>query len=582
MKVKFKTLKFKNILSYGNEFTTFSFTSGLNAITGKNGHGKSSLSDVLTFCLYGKPFRDIKIAELVNRINSKNLITEVEFDIDNDSYKIVRGLKPVKFNFYKNGEELDLLSSKTLVQNEIDDLLGVDFNLFRQIVSLSVNASKPFLTLSAYEKRNIVETIFNIDIFGEMMKVVKTNLTTLRVDQKIKTNEYSNTETSYKSLLGQVTDYESTKKHFDENKKKLLQSIEESVIAVKQDIKKSKDNIKTCESFIKKTKLINNIDELKNERDSISKDLGILTYKISKLESDNEFLNKHDECIYCGNAITDSHRNTHLSENTLQIEEAKEEHTSKKARLELLISKIKTNEESISTVKAAQNKIISENQKIDIYNDQLKEKHELLVTTKSNKLSLDEKTLYKNLGLKKTDYDNIKVELENINKSYEINTAMAKVLSDDGVKTYFLKKLLPLLNSYINKYLERFDMPFIFEFDEMLNEKISTVIGRCDNVSYFSCSEGEKKRIDISIMLSFIDIIKTISNWDCNLLFIDELLDSAVDSSNLNLILDAIKQMSIENKEECIYVISHRADHRGWDKVYNVTKNGSFSTISED
>jgi hypothetical protein len=359
----------------------------------------------------------------------------------------------------------------------------------------------------------------------------------------------------------------------------MIASFETSINEVKENIKISKENIKTAQWFLKKIKLDDNIKTKLERRSEISSELNILTYKKTKLVSDNAYLSGHDECIYCGHLITDDHRNDHVIRNDSEIVSIDETVKSLTHELSCIDLVITEHDKQFALQTKTNTKLESETYRLSLFESAIKEKTELLKQTKANKLSMDEKNLYKNLENKKSEYDTVKIDVERINTDLATNVAMSDILADNGVKTYFLRKLLPLLNSYINKYLERFEMPFAFQFNELLEEKIITIAGKNVDVSYASCSEGEKKRIDISIMLSFIDIIKTISNWDCNLLFIDELLDSAVDSDNLKLIIDAIKQMAIENKSECIYVISHRADQRGWDKVYTIEKKGSFSKI---
>ena len=167
--------------------------------------------------------------------------------------------------------------------------------------------------------------------------------------------------------------------------------------------------------------------------------------------------------------------------------------------------------------------------------------------------------------------------VDNLHNDIDIKTNMIDILSETGVKSHFIKKLLPILNKKVNEYFDSFEMPFIFKFNESLEEEILALDG--NSTSYFACSEGEKKRVDISILLSFIDTIKEISNFDCNLLFFDELLDSAVDSENLGLIVNAIKEMTIKKPELGIYVISHRSHSGIWDNIIEINKRNEFSEI---
>ena len=185
MYIKFEELKFKNINSYGNSITSFKLNKGLNCISGSNGQGKSTILDALCYCLYGVPFRKVKIEELINRDNKKQLYTELSFYIEQDLYVIKRGKKPNILTIEQNGSPLDLLSTQKLNQEEIDKLLGLDITLFRQVISLAINYNKPFLSLKVPDKREIMETIFNIKVFGKMLKKVKENNSSIKTEHEI-------------------------------------------------------------------------------------------------------------------------------------------------------------------------------------------------------------------------------------------------------------------------------------------------------------------------------------------------------------------------------------------------------------
>ena len=220
--------------------------------------------------------------------------------------------------------------------------------------------------------------------------------------------------------------------------------------------------------------------------------------------------------------------------------------------------------------------------KIGMYENNIQTYKGNIEKVKERQLSIDVDKFNTELNEKEINFNIINEDSIRIDDELDTQTILSNILSDSGVKSHFMKKLLPLLNNKINTYLEAFDMPFVFEFDETLNEQIISLAGRKDDVSYFSCSEGEKKRIDLSILLSFIDTIKNISNWDCNILFFDELLDSAVDPTNLQLILNAIKELTTENKQSA-YIVSHRVYDGGlFNNVVKIEKNGTFSTVKYD
>jgi len=236
MFVEFQKVAFKNFLSYGNHVTTVELQKGMSLVTGTNGCGKSVLLDVLSFSLFGQPYRKVKINELINRRNKKHLVVEILFKIDDNQYRIERGLNPVKLDVYKNGEPLELLSSKKLTQTEIDKILGIDHNLFRQIISLAISYNRPFLSLPAGEKRDIIENIFGIKIFGEMLKILKRNSSGVKVQTEISKKTIDLLETSIKGLKKQLRDSKTANKDFEKNKKDDIQNLQDKIDRFQKEI----------------------------------------------------------------------------------------------------------------------------------------------------------------------------------------------------------------------------------------------------------------------------------------------------------------------------------------------------------
>lgn len=266
MFVKFKQLKFKNILSYGNVYETIDFETGLNVIKAPNGSGKSTILDALNYALFGKPFRNIKMDGLINRINGKQLVVEIEFQVGFDTWRIKRGEKPKILEIYKNGESVDKLSSKKLVQNEIDKLLGINQKLFKNIVGVAVTNNKPFLSMPIWEKRELIENIFNIDVLAEMAKEVKRRKTIEQTSAKLKVTESQ-------SIDNQIAD----NRKYVENMQSYIDGFNEKKVNDKANMLQ---HIADCESKVK-----NNIKNIKIATD--------------KLEALSEALSsKPDETIY--------------------------------------------------------------------------------------------------------------------------------------------------------------------------------------------------------------------------------------------------------------------------------------------
>jgi DNA repair exonuclease SbcCD ATPase subunit len=577
MNVKFVSLKFRNILSYGNKESEFLFKDGLTSITGKNGHGKSTIIDILSYNLFGQPYRKVKINELINRINKKGMYTESKFLINDIEYCIKRGIKPNTLQILREGEELELLSSKKLIQDEINEILGINFNLFKQIIALAVNTNKPFLTLSAGEKRSIIETIFSIDVFGEMTKDIKNKLRDLKVDVKIKDAELKGVENSWGHLVKQKDSVDNATTNFEKTKSRDIEKINEIISGYEVKLTKNEGNVEIASSKLKEldSRLVD-VKVLKDQRTSLNKEISVNQYKIKELNNSDKTLNS-DYCNTCGTVLSEEHREKHLKDNEDNRLDLLEDNKSKNTLVSDLDQKIDLDQEirqKISEINTARDKAM----------DRISWISTELTKAETNKEDIVNRTLDLNIEdytkLIKDKYDEKEIltnVVDDIHNDIDVNSTMIDILSETGVKSHFIRKLLPILNKKVNEYFESFEMPFIFNFNESLEEEIIAVDG--NNTSYFACSEGEKKRVDISILLSFIDTIKEISNFDCNLLFFDELLDSAVDSENLSLIVNAIKEMTIKKPTLGIYVISHRSHSGIWDNIIEINKTNHFSDI---
>lgn len=707
MDIKFIKLIFANIMSFGGTKQEINFEHGLALINGQNGVGKSTIYEALCFCLFGKPYRDIKMSELINRKNKKNLYTEVEFvKNQQDTYKIIRSLKPNSVQIFKNNVEIDTLSSKKLNQDEIDKIIGIDYSLFKQIISLAVVYNKPFIALSTPDKRKIIEQVFNISIFGEMLKINKKKISLIKPQIEMNERTSNILESNIDSMKSRYLQIETAKKNFDNDKKQNvikiknnLQDKKNSLSEILNDISKlTKDKDLICETEfvslenykkerdrlnrdltelqydIKLNKNIleknnkeeiekeileykNDLERYKKEKDGIEinknienhdKEINKLTKQITELEYENKIyktkideMDKMSVCSKCNTVVTEEHKQKEISEfnkiineNEIKIvnlknelKDIKDDKDKLNRYLQLenninelekeiikLESKIKQIDDCEKMIEHNQGNINNINERLKFINDlikqnevnlekynQLKQKIEMLEYSKksnerdisdleirlkdeeNSKFSVDIKSMKRELLSKHDELKNVEKEGLELNEKKNVYDISSEILSDEGIKSYFFKNLVPILNEKINSYLRLFEIQINIKFDEYMNEKISNFANMSNETSYYSYSEGEKKRIDISILLSFIDITKMLSDWNCNLLIIDELLDGAIDDNGLEQLVMSLKQMVERDNDLCIYVISHRLKHNYEDlfnKIIQIKKQSNkFSKI---
>lgn len=584
MFVDFLELKYKNFLSFGSNLTVIKFEEGFNLITGKNGGGKSGgLLDPLSFCIFGKPYRKIKIRELVNRTNRKKLYTECIFKINDDLFKIVRTQLPDSIELFKNDQPFQLESSKRLIQDEIDKIIGIDYNMFKQIIALAINYNKPFLEMQQNEKREIIESITNVKILGEMLKLSKINISSLKTQVDLNKTTIKLFEENLFSTNQRINELTLAKQNFDSNKQddlnKILQKINNQTIELNKiqtiltNLEKNKKNIIEFKKELK---------ELNKKLNEINKEINVDKYKIENSNKSISFLEQNNICEVCNSELTEEHKTKEKNRLNEIINECKN-----KIELNNKNKKDLTKEiDNISLEIENQNKIILDikkyNEQIKWLKEEIKNNIERENEIKLRKFDVDLNSLQKEFDKKSDEY--LEVFNKNEEKVKELHNyeVVSTILSDNGIKAYFFRKIIPILNSKINEYLKKSGLSIKFEINEFLEDKIFCLDSRGQEISYFSNSEGEKKRIDISIMLAFIDITKMICNWDCSLLIMDEIFDSKLDEDGLDFIILSIKNLISNNNKLKVFVISHiLKDFEVFDRHYRVSKASGFSRIEQ-
>lgn len=581
MFVDFKKIKFKNILSYGNNFTEIDFHSGLNLIKAQNGSGKSTILDAINFCLFGKPFRNIKMAQLINKYNQKDLEVRIEFKIGNDEYEIARGLKPTMFELKKNGEAIDSLSSKKLNQEEIDKLIGINERLFKNIVGIAVTNNKPFLSMSIGDKRALIESIFNIDVLSEMGKEVKKRNTADKTEQRFKLTEMNGYKTSLEdneSYIQKITTYI---EQFDEKRNQEIEKLEQEINSFDEKIKKKLNNINVGNKKINELMQLNENCPSDDEIKALAKNIGIAEHDKKNIEATLKTIGTNKYCPICNSELDEGHAAEHIKKLKQDLENLNNNTIPNLRKLEETYNeqknKVKANKDFIQTIT---DKVKEEIFNKTNYENSIKKLKEQIEEIKNKKceFTLDEYN-EKITDLNKKIED-LNVELEKINHKIEIDNKLIDILGDEGLRMYFFRRLIPVLNQKINHYLKKFELNASIEFDNFMNETIMT--GRFEQ-QYNQFSGGERSRIDMAILLAFFDISKIISNWSCSLLFVDEVLDAGVDQSGTEQFLSTFYNIvTEESKDLGIYIISHKlADVTvNWHDIIEINKKSLFSELS--
>ena len=565
--IEFLTIKYKNILSYGNNWTTFDFKTGINKISAPNGQGKSSIIDSFSFILFGKPYRKIKTGQLINSKNKKGLIVHLEFKKQDDTFRIERGLKPDVFLIYKNDVLIPVSNSKRGYQEILnEDILGFDENLFNQVTVKSLTKNLSFMTLQKADKRKVVENLFDVEVFGIMSKNVKVKIDKVDLELQNIKKDIDNKNLLLEQELSNIERLRNLKKKLDEESDEMIKQYNTDI----ENLENKLHSYTKGFGFIEKNKLLKKdkltiYNGLKSEYSVTQKLQSDVKAKIDLSENKVKFLkNTCNECPKINLLLQDDDI---LKCNTVYGE------------CELQLSSLKTNILIIET----------EIKKID----EILSNERFLITSKSKALEDIEsyQSKIKNLKGKVIEIDESKIksykeEITKLTKEFNIKSKLKvhyvllrSLYADGGFKSLIIKKYLPHINRLLSMYLSKFNACMIFNFDEEFNEVILTKYK--EDYSYFSFSEGEKKRIDLAVLFSFIKFSMEKNKMsNTNLLILDE-ITSGLDVLGAESLFGTLKDY--RNKfNKCIININHNDQNESeYDRTYEVEIIKGFSQMRE-
>ena len=545
--IKFEKVRWKNFLSTGNQFTEIDLNRNeTTLIIGENGAGKSTVLDALCFALFGKPFRTISKSQLINTVNAMETVVEIEFSIASRNYKVVRSIKPNKFEIWQNDKMLNQEANNRDYQKILEQqILKLNYRSFTQVVILGSSTFIPFMQLKARFRREVVEDLLDIKIFSTMNVLLKQRLKDL-------VTELQEVEYNYKlcgeKITMQSTHIENIKNNADLIIKEKQSNYENNSV----ELDKKVNNKKSLEENQKG--LFTSVEDQINieSKDVKLKDLrSTLTEKQKEKDRMIKFLSENEDCPACEQHIDTEFKSQMISTKETEKKEIVDGLT--KMEDELNKTKVRLNEISKVTNEIQDNsiQIASLNTSIqELEKYQVKLSEEIKELEKSTIDNSDEEQL----KILQEEFEGIEKNRKDLKEEKVYKEASKAMLQDTGIKTKIIKQYLPIMNQLINKYLASMEFYVNFSLDENFDETIKSRFR--DNFNYASFSEGEKMRIDLALLFTWRAIAKMKNSTNTNLLILDEIFDSSLDSAGTDEFLKILNTLEGEN----VFVISHKQD----------------------
>ena len=558
--ILFKQIRWRNFLSTGNHFTEIDFTEAqTNLIVGTNGAGKSTILDALTFVLFNKPFRKINKPQLVNSVNEKDCLVEIEFSTGAIDWKIIRGIKPNIFEIYKNGSLLDREAAATDQQKWLEEnVLKLNYKSFTQIVILGSASFVPFMQLPAASRREIIEDLLDIRIFSFMSNILRERIRS--------TNETVRELTIRRDLVEEKIDMQ---KNFisdlEETGKKNIQDKRDKIKQIGTDID---SHLKEVDGYNGELKAVEEKMQDFSGSDTKLKKLGTLRgklqQKVATITKEHKFFSENTVCPTCTQSIEESFRLNRINDAETKAKELQQ-------GFEELEEAIRLEEENENQFKVLSREATNLTHEISKANTRISGLH-----TRTRDLEQEIQTITEQLENRNSErhaLEKLIEELEDLQKTQSkqkeknvYHDFAHSLMKDGGVKSKIIKRYLPLMNQQINKYLQLMDFYINFSLDEEFKETVKSPIH--EDFSYESFSEGEKMRIDLSLLFTWREIAKMKNSASTNLLILDEIFDSSLDGFGTDYFTKIIKYVVTDAN---VFVISHKTDDL-MDKFDNIVR----------
>jgi DNA repair exonuclease SbcCD ATPase subunit len=567
--ILFKKVRWKNLLSTGNQYTEVDFLKhNTNLIVGANGAGKSTVLDALCFSLFGRSFRKINKPQLVNSVNDKDCVVEIEFSVGGIDWKIVRGIKPNIFEIWKNGSVLDqsaaaLDQQKWLEQN----VLKMNYKSFTQIVILGSSTFVPFMQLTTANRREVIEDLLDIRIFSAMNSLIKDKI-------REKKEQIKSLELKKENLKDKMKMQQDFIEELENRGNANINANKEKIAKLDVEVGDYMTHISIVEAcLLNKTKFQEEVVGAGDKLLKLNNLKGKISQKVSVITKEHKFFTENTVCPTCTQTIEEEFRLNRIADAQNKAKELQKGYQELEETIKLEQERERQFTVLSKEITKLNHEISQNNTRISLNQRQIRD------------LESEIQTITQNLANRNTEHEKLEEFRDNLQKTFEDLSKKKEeivyydfaysLLKDDGVKTKIIKKYLPFINQQVNRYLQMMDFYINFELDSEFNESIKSPIH--EDFTYSSFSEGEKARIDLSLLFAWREVARFKNSVNCNILLFDEVFDGSLDGFGADEFLKIIRYVI---KDANIFVISHKADlHDKFESVLRFEKVKGFSRM---